>query len=203
MNRSEAGKLGWAKTKEAMLAHTAEIKNDARARYAKDPRECLRCGVLIPYEQRCNSFCTASCGAIWANAKRVCPLRSCEGCGCPLKRGGKKFCSNACQHKTVWRARVAKIKETGIVPSTDPRSARRYFAETYGWECTICQTATWQGQPTPLVLDHIDGNSDNWSEVNLRLICPNCDAQTPTYKARNRGNGRFYRRQRYQRGQSY
>ncbi|WIM86214.1 hypothetical protein PT015_14985 [Candidatus Mycobacterium wuenschmannii] len=38
---------------------------------------------------------------------------------------------------------------------------------------------------------------------NLRLICPNCDSQLPTYKARNRGSGRHYRRQRYANGQSY
>ena len=27
---------------------------------------------------------------------------------------------------------------------------------------------------------------------NLRLLCPNCHAQTPTYKAKNKGNGRNY-----------
>jgi hypothetical protein len=25
-------------------------------------------------------------------------------------------------------------------------------------------------------------------------LCPNCHSQTPTYKARNKGNGRFYRK---------
>jgi 5-methylcytosine-specific restriction endonuclease McrA len=55
----------------------------------------------------------------------------------------------------------------------------------------------------PLVLDHIDGNSDNWDLKNLRMICCNCDALTPTYKNRNRGNGRFLRRIRYREGKSY
>ena len=80
MNRSEAGKLGWAKSKVWMLAHTVQKKNDARMRYAAAPRKCRRCESLIPYEQRDNSFCTASCAAFWNNAQRVQQSRSCEGC---------------------------------------------------------------------------------------------------------------------------
>lgn len=53
------------------------------------------------------------------------------------------------------------------------------------------------------VLDHIDGDASNNLRVNLRLVCPNCDSQLPTYKNRNRGNGRAWRRQRYADGKSY
>lgn len=52
-------------------------------------------------------------------------------------------------------------------------------------------------------MDHIDGNSENNDLDNLRLICCNCDAQTSTYKAKNIGKGRHYRRQRYAEGKSY
>jgi len=36
-----------------------------------------------------------------------------------------------------------------------------------------------------LDLDHIDGNRENNLDENLRLLCPTCHAQTPTYKGKN------------------
>jgi hypothetical protein len=41
-----------------------------------------------------------------------------------------------------------------------------------------------------MILDHIDGDASNNSPTNFRLVCPNCDTQLPTYKAKNTGNGR-------------
>jgi hypothetical protein len=69
--------------------------------------------------------------------------------------------------------------------------------------CALCGlTSEWQGQPLVLVLDHIDGNADNNARSNLRMVCPNCDSQLPTYKNRNLGRGRHLRRQRYADGES-
>ncbi len=59
----------------------------------------------------------------------------------------------------------------------------------------------WQGRELRLVL--VDGDATNNRRVNLRLVCPNCDSQLPTFKARNRGKGRAWRRQRYADGKSY
>ncbi len=53
--------------------------------------------------------------------------------------------------------------------------------------CDSCGNAEWQGKPIPLELDHINGiNSDHKLE-NLRLLCPNCHAQTDTYRGKNMG----------------
>jgi hypothetical protein len=53
--------------------------------------------------------------------------------------------------------------------------------------CEACGNREWQGEPIPLELDHIDGDRSNNLLENLRLLCPNCHALTPTYRGRNIG----------------
>lgn len=53
--------------------------------------------------------------------------------------------------------------------------------------CDVCTLTKWNGEPIPLELDHIDGDRRDNRLTNLRLVCPNCHAQTPTYRGRNIG----------------
>jgi 5-methylcytosine-specific restriction endonuclease McrA len=55
-------------------------------------------------------------------------------------------------------------------------------------ECELCGQNEWMNKPIPLELDHIDGNRYNNDLTNLRVICPNCHAQTDTYSGKNVGN---------------
>lgn len=49
-------------------------------------------------------------------------------------------------------------------------------------ECAICgQLPAWNGVPLTLQLDHINGVNNDHRPDNLRLLCPNCHTQTPTY----------------------
>ena len=52
-------------------------------------------------------------------------------------------------------------------------------------QCEICLGHQWNGEPIPLELDHMNGRRDDNRLSNLRLLCPNCHAQTPTYRGRN------------------
>jgi predicted HNH restriction endonuclease len=57
-----------------------------------------------------------------------------------------------------------------------------------GHKCEIvkCGLTVWLEKPICLELDHIDGNNRNNDETNLRLLCPNCHSQTPTWRNRKR-----------------
>ena len=81
---------------------------------------------------------------------------------------------------------------------------RMHIEGEQGRRCALCAMPDeWQGMPLVFVLDHIDGDSTNNRRANLRLVCPNCDAQLPTFKNRNYGRGRFSRRVRYADGKSF
>jgi len=53
------------------------------------------------------------------------------------------------------------------------------------YKCEICGNTMWNNKPIPLELHHIDGNRFNHKLDNLLMICPNCHAQTETYRSKN------------------
>jgi hypothetical protein len=130
-------------------------------------------------------------------------VQICQGCGIEIfdNRHERKFCSNSCQRNQEWELRKNRITKKG--KENSPVCAKRYLKETRGVKCEMCDITEWCGQTVPLVLDHVDGNSEDNRLDNLRLVCGNCDMQLPTYKSKNRGNGRHSRRKRYAEGKSY
>lgn len=77
---------------------------------------------------------------------------------------------------------------------TDIRRKSRLLKER-GHKCEICSTTTWMEKLVPIQLEHIDGNPNNSSKENLRLICPNCHAQTDTYCGKNMGRPKCLNRE--------
>lgn len=55
-------------------------------------------------------------------------------------------------------------------------------------KCMKCGIISWNNKEAPLELDHIDGNSNNNQLSNLRILCPNCHAQTKTYRGKNQSH---------------
>lgn len=55
-----------------------------------------------------------------------------------------------------------------------------------GLQCNRCGGIERLGQPIPLGLEHRDGRPANNRLANLELLCPNCHAQTTTYRSKNR-----------------
>jgi hypothetical protein len=177
-------------------------------------RACYECDIAFNYRQPGQRFCSKSCSA--RNSNRVSPKRiktgerandmCCVYCAIELNDHQFKFCSIDHQQSFYRAKRLAEWLETGkgCIGNDKSHYIRQYIYEQQNNCCAICQMSNeWQGKEIVFVLDHIDGNSGDNSRDNLRLVCPNCDSQLPTYKAKNKGNGRHSRRQRYQDGKSF
>jgi hypothetical protein len=75
----------------------------------------------------------------------------------------------------------------GLHPQYQSNKLRcRLFQEKIKEEkCENCGLFEWLGKKISLEVDHRDGNPHNHILNNLRILCPNCHAQTDTYRGRN------------------
>ncbi len=129
----------------------------------------------------------------------------CLYCGKKPKRNAYKYCSNKCQflyqHEEYikkWRL-VSANGNRGILTKNISSHVRRYLIEKYREECSICG---WKEKnpitgKVPLDIDHVNGNSEDSSEKNLRLVCPNCHSLSSNFKNLNKGKGRHWRMAKY------
>lgn len=191
--------------KEAMLA--AAIRGSIargkrlKAEYEAQPKFCNYCKLPISYAKRRNSYCNNSCAASFNNigvrrhgvGEKPCLF-------CEKITNNPKFCNSFCTRGYKWQELKIRV-ENG--QNTCRTTLRKYLLETRKHQCVICGRIKWRKQPILLIMDHKDGNSDNNHLDNLRLVCSNCDAQLPTYKSKNKGSGRHYRRERCKAGLSY
>jgi hypothetical protein len=51
--------------------------------------------------------------------------------------------------------------------------------------CEHCGINSWQGRKLVIQIDHINGDGRDYRLENLRMLCPNCHSQTPTYGGNN------------------
>lgn len=175
-------------------AHHTQLGGPGR-HHTREFHPCEACGRATRNPKYCSRECARMHVVVLRPPK---PEIACEQCG--ELTTNPRYCSNPCFQVARRASKDAEIESCpeGVAVGT----LRRYMLRRYS-SCAICSISTWRDSPVPLVMDHIDGNPTNDALDNLRLICPNCDAQLPTFKSRNRGNGRAWRRERYRAGKSY
>jgi hypothetical protein len=83
------------------------------------------------------------------------------------------------------RQPLAAILRRGIAYQSNKLRKRLIKEAVFEARCASCGGTEWLHNLIPLELDHIDGDKTNNEISNLRLICPNCHALTPTYRGKN------------------
>lgn len=83
------------------------------------------------------------------------------------------------KESTLSKLKIYKDKDS-TPNNTDLKSYLVRF-EILKYSCSVCGIDCWMGASLALALDHIDGNNLNYCIENLRLLCPNCHSQTPTF----------------------
>ena len=188
----------------------AMMRRACLEKYYANPVYCAFCKKVIsvptggkPSSARKKKYCNHSCaGRASAAARRKPPKppRPCVRCGKPIKQYGVKFCSRQCTGLHLFERVAEQIEKSGDCTPHGVRTAKRYLLHKRSHKCEICGRKTWRGKPIPIVMDHINGNSDDGRLENLRLLCSNCNSQTDTFTGKNYGNGRHLRRKKHQAG---
>lgn len=134
------------------------------------------------------------------NKKKTKDNINCLNCNKEFKPASSttKYCSNKCssEHKSTLNYEKYKNDNSVVYGNTHMRNYKKYFLEEQENKCSICGMLNiWNEKELVFILDHIDGNADNNERNNLRLICPNCDAQLDTYKSKNKNSARSRYRQ--------
>lgn len=115
----------------------------------------------------------------------------CKFCGEKIQTTGKKFCSQYCANeyrKAEKYADYLNHQEEFSDNEIKYEWLKPHILNEQNNKCAICDCIPMHnGKELHFVMDHIDGNARNNKRDNLRMICPNCDSQLDTYKARNIG----------------
>ena len=77
------------------------------------------------------------------------------------------------------------VEQSPIPRSSLSRQVKRFNALEY--RCSVCSNeGVWNGNKLALVVDHVNGISNDNRIENLRYMCPNCHSQTDTFGGRDR-----------------
>lgn len=93
------------------------------------------------------------------------------------------------EKRKITRKSLDEIMISGSTYNTTDLKHRLYKEGIKERKCEKCgQDENWYGEKMSLILDHINGVSDDHRLVNLRIVCPNCNGTLPTHGGKNRKN---------------
>lgn len=136
------------------------------------------------YERKPNKagrFCSRECYGLSIRKRGNCPVRGRE-----LLDGRNKTCSRSCANHHRKGTRYDRQRRED--KAYEVRTLKKIISERKGYRCSFCgNNGKWRRKHLVLQLDHVDGDKMNASVDNLRLLCPNCHSQTPTWGIKNHG----------------
>lgn len=156
-------------------------------------RQCAIAGCGNGLKGGATKYCSLKCSA---QAQKKSRSRCLSGCGNLGKLYRTRYCSISCAH-----GQPIQMPSRDLLPGGWRARLRfatilaRILRDYYGERCLRCGWSERHAKTgkVPIEVDHIDGNWENNRLTNLTLLCPNCHALTPTFRALNRGRGRAYR----------
>lgn len=160
-------------------------------------RDCLYCGSITRNKKFCSKSCAASFNNKGINRHNTLP-KPCANCGNVLKDNRLTFCNASCHKEYQYKEYIKRWlrgEESGGTDNGVSLYVRRWLHELHNDKCSECGWGVKNEYTSkvPLQIHHIDGDYRNNAASNLSLICANCHTLTPSYGARNKGNGRVHR----------
>lgn len=116
---------------------------------------------------------------------KLCPaVKAKNSAGLKKAHAEGRMPSDAFEGKRGWR----KGKVDADFSYSGKGNHKQVLIDERTHRCESCTLDIWLGKPITLELEHVDGDNKNNVKENLKLLCPNCHSQTPTWR-RKKGGG--------------